>query len=165
MDWLYFAGWTFAGFAGMEITSYIVHRFLFHGVLWHIHQTHHTPQHGVFEWNDLFALAFAALSMGLMFVGHEAPLHSVAFQIGLGIAIYGILYFIIHDLYTHRRFFPFKSKNKAMGTIRHAHQRHHQSADKGGNEPYGLFLFPYDKYKTPFQRKRRVRPKQPVQKP
>jgi beta-carotene 3-hydroxylase len=41
---------------------------------------------------------------------------------------------------------PFKSDSKIMRLIRYAHQRHHQSIEKDGQEPYGLFLFPYDKY-------------------
>ena len=61
-------------------------------------------------------------------------------------ALYGGAYFVLHDLYTHRRFLPFKTDNRAAQTIRRAHQRHHQTADKHGHEPYGLFLFPYDRY-------------------
>ena len=43
-------------------------------------------------------------------------------------AVYGVLYFILHDLYTHRRFLPFKTNSRLAQTIRRAHQRHHQSA-------------------------------------
>jgi beta-carotene 3-hydroxylase len=63
-----------------------------------------------------------------------------ALPVGLGIAVYGVLYFIVHDLFTHRRFLPFKSKNKIILNVRAAHQKHHQSIDKAGNEPFGLFL-------------------------
>lgn len=141
-----FAGLLLLGFCGMEIISYLAHRYLFHGFLWNIHESHHTPTHGWFELNDLFSLFFALVSVGLMFWGAGDPLGSVAFAIGTGIAVYGVLYFIIHDLFAHKRFMPFKSDNKIMRLIRRAHQRHHQSADKKGHEPYGLFLFPYDKY-------------------
>lgn len=141
-----FLGWIILGFAGMEVISYLVHRFVFHGLLWDIHRSHHEPTHGLFELNDLFSLLFAGISMYLMYQGMASPFTSAHFGVGLGIAVYGLLYFVIHDLFAHKRFMPFKSDNKLMRLIRYAHQRHHQSIDKEGQEPYGLFLFPYDKY-------------------
>ena len=145
-----------AGFAATEVVAYVLHRFLFHGILWKIHRTHHTHDHphGSFELNDLFSLGFTGLSLWLLWIGRAEPLSSVAFPMGAGIAVYGVLYFILHDLYTHRRFFPFKTKNAAAQTIRRAHQRHHQSVEKDGLEPYGLFLFPYDRFNKPFKRTR-----------
>lgn len=147
--------WICIGFAGMEVFSYLIHRFVFHGWLWKIHETHHRshPNDHPFELNDLFSLGFALASIALIWQGAATPFTSYQFPLGLGIAIYGLLYFIIHDLYTHRRFFPFKSDNKALQTIRRAHQRHHQTTEKDGFEPYGLFLFPYTKFNKPFQRK------------
>ncbi|TYP92544.1 beta-carotene 3-hydroxylase [Fodinibius salinus] len=147
MDVLIFSGFVLLGFAGMEIVSYLVHRFLFHGLLWKIHRSHHESHHGWFEPNDLFSIFFGGVSILLIYMGIETPVESVSFAIGMGIAVYGILYFVIHDLFAHKRFMPFKSDSKIMRLIRHAHQRHHQSVDKEGQEPYGLFLFPYDKYK------------------
>lgn len=141
-----FFGLTVVGFVVMEIFSYAVHRWLFHGLLWKIHQTHHTTRRRIFELNDIFSLIFAVISMSLMIFAEKPLRDSASFPLGLGIAIYGALYFIIHDLFTHRRFLPFNSKNKAILTIRAAHQRHHQTAEKHGFEPYGLFLFPYEKF-------------------
>lgn len=145
-DVLLFLMWVVIGFFGMEIVSYLVHRFIFHGVLWKVHKSHHISTHGLFEANDIFSLFFAAVSMAMMYYGMDNPLLSVLFATGLGIAIYGILYFIIHDLFAHKRFVHFKSDSKIMRLIRRAHQNHHQTADKPGQEPYGLFLFPYDEY-------------------
>jgi beta-carotene 3-hydroxylase len=118
-----------------------VHRFLFHGFLWRIHVTHHTPRKGWLELNDIFSLFFGSVSMICLVSGNE-----IATPIGLGIAIYGFIYFITHDLFTHRRFLPFNSKNNILLTIRAAHQRHHQSAEKNGLEPYGLFFFNFRKF-------------------
>lgn len=145
-----FAFFTILGFAGMEIFSYAVHRWLFHGVLWRIHETHHKPNRFFLELNDVFSLVFALLSVGLMFSGN-----ATAFAVGLGIAIYGFVYFITHDFFTHRRFLPFKSTNKTLLTIRAAHQRHHQSVEKDGLEPYGLFVFDYAKFGK-FSRKKKA---------
>jgi beta-carotene 3-hydroxylase len=130
----------------MEILSYLVHRYLFHGFLWRIHRTHHEAHQGLFEFNDVFSTLFAIAAIILIIFGVNDPLGDPRFGLGMGITVYGILYFIIHDLFTHRRFLPFSSENRMMRLIRRAHQRHHQTVDKVGNEPYGLFLFPYDKY-------------------
>lgn len=146
MEMLIFIGFVVMGFCGMEMVSYLVHRFIFHGILWDIHQTHHKPNHGLFELNDLFSLFFAGISIYLMLKGAATPFQSPAFSIGLGIALYGILYFVIHDIFAHKRFLAFKSNNRILRLIRYAHQRHHQSIEKEGQEPFGLFLFPYDKY-------------------
>jgi beta-carotene 3-hydroxylase len=132
---------TILGFVGLEVFSYIVHRWFFHGFLWKIHVTHHTPRKGWFELNDLFSIIFGSTSMICLISGNW-----FAFPIGLGIAIYGFVYFIAHDLFTHRRFIPFGSKNKILLTIRAAHQRHHQSSEKPGLEPFGLFLFNYGEF-------------------
>lgn len=132
---------TIFGFVGMEIFSYLVHRFVFHGVFWRIHRTHHQPKKFFLELNDIFSILFALASVGLMISRNET-----AFPIGLGIAIYGFVYFITHDFFTHRRFLPFGSKNKLLLTIRAAHQRHHQSVEKPGLEPFGLFIFDYKKF-------------------
>ena len=141
-----FISLTIVGFVGLEIFSYVVHRWLFHGVLWQIHETHHVAKKGRFELNDIFSFVFGLISV-LLIVFAEKPLsNSIAFPIGLGIVIYGILYFILHDLFTHRRFLPFGSKNKTLLTIRNAHQKHHQTAEKQGIEPFGLFIFNYGKF-------------------
>ncbi len=132
---------TICGFVGLEVFSYFVHRFLFHGFLWQIHVTHHTPRKSWFELNDLFSIVFGSVSIICLVSGNQ-----IAVPIGLGIAIYGFVYFITHDLFTHRRFLPFNSKNKILLTIRAAHQRHHQSAEKNGLEPYGLFFFNFRKF-------------------
>ena len=136
-----FIGLTIFGFVGMEIFSYLAHRFLFHGFLWKIHRTHHKQNKFPFELNDVFSLLFAAASVGLM-LSNDA----FAVPVGVGIALYGLIYFITHDFFTHRRFLPFKSKNKTLRTIRAAHQRHHQTAEKKGIEPFGLFVFDYRKF-------------------
>lgn len=135
------------GFVGLEFFSYAVHRWIFHGVLWKIHETHHITRKGSFEANDGFSLIFALISIGLIVFAETPYFNSISFPIGLGIAIYGAFYFIIHDLFTHRRFLPFKSESSVFLTIRAAHQRHHQTAKKHGIEPYGLFIFDFGRFR------------------
>ena len=135
----------FALLAGMEVLSYVLHRWLLLGLLWRMHRTHHDPAHGHgdgFEWNDLFSGAFGVLAIALIWNGRADPLASTAFPVGVGISVYGLLYFLLHDLYAHGRLGPKKSKNPVAQAGKRAHGRHHQSLEKVGQEPYGLFLFP-----------------------
>ena len=122
----------------MEALSWAMHKYLFHGPLWFIHKTHHQEKHGWFELNDLFSLGFAALSLWLMWTGHVAL--NYYFWIGMGISIYGIIYFIFHDWFIHNRFKSFKSKNRYLLGIRRAHKIHHKSMEKNPSEEFGLLV-------------------------
>lgn len=138
----------------MEVAAYVLHRWLFHGVLWRVHRTHHDPAHDHgrgLEWNDTFSAVFAAVSLGLLWIGRAEPLTSAAFPLGVGVAVYGGLYFVLHDLYAHGRLGGMRSRNAAAQAVKRAHGRHHQSLAKTGQEPYGLFLFP------PWMGRRRAR--------
>lgn len=139
----------FTAMVGMELFSYLLHRYLFHGVLWKIHRTHHQHSKGTFEWNDLFSLMFGTVAVVLIIRGSGGAPGNIELPLGVGITLYGALYFIIHDLFTHRRFYPFKSDNRLLRMIRRAHQRHHQSVERDGYEPYGLFLFDFDTFRHP----------------
>lgn len=141
-----FTGLIIFGFVGMEILSYIVHRWLFHGIFWKIHETHHVARKGRFEANDIFSIVFSLASIFLVIFAEKPLSDSISFPVGLGVAIYGVVYFIAHDFFTHRRLLPFKSKNKILLTVRAAHQRHHQSVEKLGIEPFGLFFFNYRRF-------------------
>ncbi|MVN92646.1 sterol desaturase family protein [Mucilaginibacter aquatilis] len=123
---------------GMEAFSWFIHKYLFHGPLWFIHKTHHQERHGWFELNDIFSLGFAALSMWLMWVGRLS--FDYRFFIGLGISLYGFIYFIFHDWFIHNRFKAFKTTNKYLLSIRRAHKIHHKSTQKMPSEEFGLLL-------------------------
>jgi len=139
----------------MEVLSYVLHRWLFHGLLWRIHSTHHKKTEGPFELNDLFSLVFGLAAVGLIvWGGLKNPALWYLVPIGVGISVYGLLYFVIHDLYTHKRFHSFKSDSRVMNVIRRAHNRHHQSIDKPGQEPYGLFLFDFELFNRQVQREK-----------
>ncbi|MBL4676249.1 MAG: sterol desaturase family protein [Mucilaginibacter sp.] len=122
----------------MELASWAMHKYLFHGPLWFIHKTHHQQRHGWFELNDLFSIGFAALSLWLMWLGHFTL--DYRFWIGLGITIYGIIYFIFHDWFIHNRFKAFKSNNRYLMGIRRAHKIHHKSTEKNPSKEFGLLV-------------------------
>lgn len=121
---------------GMECFSWFIHKFLFHGPLWFIHKTHHQERHGFLELNDIFSIGFAGLSIYLMFLGKDDL--GAYFWVGLGISLYGIIYFIFHDWFIHNRFKAFKTSNWYLLGIRRAHKMHHKSTQKNPSEEFGL---------------------------
>jgi beta-carotene 3-hydroxylase len=124
--------------AGMELASWAMHKYLFHGPLWFIHKTHHQQRHGWFELNDLFSIGFAALALWLMWIGHITL--DYRFWIGTGISTYGTIYFIFHDWFIHNRFKAFKSSNRYLMAIRRAHKIHHKTTEKNPSEEFGLLV-------------------------
>lgn len=124
--------------AGMEALSWFIHKYLFHGPLWFIHKTHHQQRHGWFELNDIFSIGFAVLSLWLMWQGRNT--YNAGFFIGLGITIYGLIYFIFHDWFIHNRFKAFKTTNSYLLSIRRAHKIHHKSTEKLPSEEFGLLV-------------------------
>jgi len=124
--------------AGMEAFSWFIHKYLFHGPLWFIHKSHHQQRSGWFEFNDIFSLLFAGIALFLMWMG-RAEL-DIKFWIGVGITVYGIIYFIFHDWFIHNRLKSFKTGNSYLLGIRRAHKIHHKSTEKNPSEEFGLLL-------------------------
>ena len=130
----------------MELFSWFIHKYLFHGPLWFIHRTHHQANSSWFELNDLFSLFFGAISIYLIWEGHSDL--SSKFWFGTGIAIYGIIYFVFHDWFIHNRYKSFKTKNAYLLAIRRAHKIHHKSLKKSPSTEFGL-LFTSKKHFRP----------------
>lgn len=122
----------------MECFSWLIHKYLFHGPLWFMHKSHHEKSNSFLEWNDLFAILFAALSLYLMYID-KANL-GYKFFIGVGITLYGLIYFVVHDWFVHRRFKTFKSNNAYLKTIRKAHKIHHKNMGKKNSKAFGLLF-------------------------
>ena len=127
----------------MESVANFSHKYLMHGWLWSWHEDHHKPQikKGFFEKNDLFFLVFAIPSMACYFLGSFVPSLRILFFIGIGISIYGLIYFLIHDVYIHQRFKWFRQlDSKYSRAILRAHGDHHSVQDKEGATSFGLLV-------------------------
>ncbi len=126
-------------FAGMEMFSWAFHKYVMHGPLWGIHKTHHRKPHGFFELNDVFTLFFGSSATLLIIVGAK---QSFAWQFwtGLGISLYGAVYFLLHDILIHKRLpLPgFKPINRYLKGIYLAHRDHHKSNNRSGAVSFGL---------------------------
>ncbi len=136
MHWYFIIATVLLTILFMEIVSWAMHKYLFHGPLWFIHKTHHEQRKGFFEWNDVFSLLFAIIALVLMWTGKKSL--TVYFWIGTGISIYGCIYFVFHDWFIHNRIKPFKTFNWYLLGIRRAHKIHHKSTAKHPSEEFGL---------------------------
>jgi beta-carotene 3-hydroxylase len=121
----------------MEFVSYLAHRFIYHGIGWIFHKSHHSRRDGVFEWNDIFPMCFSAIAISVMAWGVMDPSRADAVAIAIGVSAYGMIYFFIHDLYIHRRAKWLRIRIPFLQKVKRAHAIHHAY----GGEPYGLLLF------------------------
>ncbi|NVK51144.1 MAG: sterol desaturase family protein [Cyclobacteriaceae bacterium] len=140
-------GFTFLGFLLMELAGWFIHKYIMHGPLWMIHKTHHQPSKSFFELNDLFSLGFGSVAVLLIFLGMDSL--DYRFWIGIGISVYGISYFFLHDVLVHRRLKWFdRPKNSFLKGIFRAHQAHHRTNQKNDAVSFGLFIVPKEFFKN-----------------
>ena len=131
----------------MEFVAWFTHKFLMHGFLWFLHEDHHSGKSGFFEKNDSFFLIFAIPSAycymtGLMF-------NDFRLYVGIGISLYGLAYFFIHEIIIHQRFKYFRNwNNQYILGIRRAHKIHHKYLGKEDGENFGMLFVPFKYFKT-----------------
>lgn len=132
---------TFFSFIGMEVFSWLFHKYVMHGALWFIHKTHHKHQHGWFEFNDIFTLLFGGIATLLIIKGVESL--DYRFWMGCGISLYGLTYFVLHDLIIHKRIKIFSRPNSSyLKGLSQAHKDHHKSITRRGSNCFGLLFVP-----------------------
>lgn len=131
-------------FFSMEAVAWFAHKYIMHGFLWHLHEDHHRRDDGsFFEKNDYFFIIFAVPGIALLALGIYGGM-AWALASGLGITVYGFAYFLVHDVFIHRRFKVLqKSKSRYLTGIRKAHKVHHKKLTKEGGECFGMLLVPF----------------------
>jgi beta-carotene 3-hydroxylase len=137
-----------ATFALMEAVAWLSHKYLMHGFMWYFHEDHHKHNTNLkpFERNDFFFLIFATPGITLMLIGIEN--FNELFFIGLGITIYGFAYFLIHDVFIHRRLKWLRNiDSKYFRAIRKAHKMHHKHLEKEKGECFGMLWVPMKYFK------------------
>ena len=132
----------------MEFVAWFVHKYVMHGFLWHLHHDHHDHTTAPpFEKNDAFALIFAIPSWLFMMFG-VIDGWDYKFYIGVGILLYGIAYFFVHEVIIHQRLKWFsKSDNWYVKGIKRAHKMHHKHLDKINGENFGMLIVPIKYFK------------------
>lgn len=129
----------------MESVAWFAHKYIMHGFLWSLHEDHHIRDNhdDFFEKNDYFFIIFAVPGILSLFFGLTLD-NSILYGIGIGISIYGMAYFFIHDLFIHQRVKVLRnSENKYLKAIRRAHKMHHKHITKEDGECFGMLLVPF----------------------
>ncbi|MBL4709495.1 MAG: sterol desaturase family protein [Flavobacteriales bacterium] len=141
-------------FMTMEFMAWFSHKYVMHGFLWVLHKDHHQPEKGWFERNDTFFIFYAAISIGL-FVSWNEGVFEYGLSIGLGILLYGMAYFAVHDIFIHQRVNWLKRTDNAyFRAIRKAHKVHHKHLGKEEGECFGMLVVPIRFFKEAFTAKR-----------
>jgi beta-carotene 3-hydroxylase len=138
----------------MEFVAWATHKYVMHGFLWVLHSDHHKKDHyGFLERNDAFFLIFAIPSMILFIIGGIKGLHTPYLWIGLGILIYGLLYFFVHEVFIHQRIKWLRNTDNAYFlAIRRAHKVHHKHLGKEHGECFGMLIVPFKYYREARQK-------------
>ena len=132
----------------MEFIAWFSHKYIMHGFLWSLHKDHHMKDHkSWFERNDFFFIFYAIVSLGFALLWGN---YGVWFclPIAFGIFLYGLTYFLVHDIFIHQRFKMFRNiDNKYARGIRRAHKIHHKNIHKNGGECFGMLIVPFKYFK------------------
>ncbi|REJ82968.1 MAG: beta-carotene hydroxylase [Bacteroidetes bacterium] len=134
---------TICTFVFMECVAWFAHKYVMHGFGWFLHRDHHTRDNtGFFEKNDSFFLVFAVPAIAFFITGTFTD-HTFMLYIALGITLYGMAYFLVHDIFIHQRFKIFRNTdNWYLKGIRRAHKMHHKHLDKEDGECFGMLWVP-----------------------
>jgi len=134
---------TLGTFLAMEFVAWFAHKYVMHGFLWYLHKDHHQHEPGFWEKNDAFFLIFAIPSATCYIVGSAIAGMFPLFFVGVGISLYGIAYFLVHDIFIHQRFKIFtRTKNKYLKAIRKAHKVHHKHLGPEDGQCFGMLVVP-----------------------
>ena len=137
----------------MEGFTWCVHKYVMHGFLWSLHRDHHDHSNDPpLEKNDYFFVIFAIPAIALMYYGTINDFNSY-FYIGIGITIYGMAYFFVHDIFIHQRLKILKNtQNPYLLAIRRAHKQHHKHIGKEEGECFGFLWVPIKYFKMYFNK-------------
>ena len=139
-------------FALMECATWLIHKYVMHGWLWFLHKDHHDHStDGPLERNDVFFVIFALPTIALLYQGSLNG-YNYVFFIGLGIMLYGMAYFLVHDLFIHQRVKLFThTQNWYFKALRRAHKQHHKHLGKEQGECFGFLYVPMRYFRMYFK--------------
>lgn len=147
MMWIVKSLIVIVSFIAMEGIAWLAHKYLMHGLLWSLHKDHHQPHDNhVFEKNDYFFVIFALPAIVCFYFGYAN--YSAPFWVAVGITLYGLAYFFIHDLFIHQRVKVLRKANHAyFKAIRKAHKVHHKHLGREQGECFGMLWAPLKYFK------------------
>lgn len=128
-------------FVVMEPLTYLIHRFVMHGLGRRLHRSHHRrwprrrPSDPFLEANDTYPVLFAGLTVVALAVGFQRPGLGALVPLSVGVTVYGAAYAFVHDVYVHGRL-PCPFRHRLLDRLAAAHELHHRF----GGEPYGMLV-------------------------
>ena len=133
-------------FVFMEFYAWFMHKYVMHGFLWVLHEDHHRYHESWLEKNDIFTLFFSSIAIVLLYYGTTYAMPFVL-SAGIGVTLYGVCYFLFHDVMFHRRikFLKLKPGTRYLRRIINAHATHHQKFYQQQAVAFG-FLFASSRY-------------------
>ena len=124
-------------FLVMELVAWTAHKYVMHGFMWWFHEDHHVHEPGFFEKNDAFFLIFAIPSSMCFYFGVSSQ--PMLLWVGVGIALYGVCYLLVHDVFIHQRFkWLRRTDNAYFRALRKAHLIHHKHLGPEDGEHFGM---------------------------
>jgi len=142
---LIYSAVTIGIFIIMEGVAWFLHKFVMHGFGWYLHEDHHRYTKGRFEKNDIFGLMFSLISFLFILNGTLYGIN-ISLAVGIGIMMYGIGYFFVHDIFFHHRIkIKYRPKGQYMQRVLRAHAVHHQKSTAKEGVSFG-FLYASKKY-------------------
>ncbi len=127
----------------MDFWAALLHGRLWHALLWSVHRSHHERSSDArrLEANDALSGIHAPIAIALIFVGCQGTpgvLREIAFGVGVGMSVFGVGYFVVHDGLVHERLpVPVLLRFRYFRAVARAHRVHHGAA---GGAPYGFFF-------------------------
>ena len=90
---------------------------------------------------------YALVSSGFVILWGEAGFWA-GLPIAIGIFVYGLSYFVVHDIFIHQRFKILRNiNNKYARGLRRAHKMHHKNIHKEKGECFGMLWVPTKYFK------------------
>ena len=127
-------------FVLMEGVAWFLHKYVMHGFAWYLHEDHHRYTKHRFQKNDIFGVFFSLISFLFVLTGSLWGV-DIRLAIGIGIMLYGIGYFLVHDIFFHRRIrIKYRPKSEYMKRVLAAHAVHHQKSTPRTGVNFG-FLY------------------------
>jgi beta-carotene 3-hydroxylase len=154
MDILLNVGIVSATCFAMEAVAWAVHKYIMHKWAWGWHKSHHAHHEHSLEKNDLFGVLFALISISVFLLAR--PGYDWLFWVGIGMTVYGCMYFVVHDGLTHGRW-PLRwvPRQGYLKRLVQAHRLHHAVDGPENGISFGFLYAPPPKKLSRLLRERR----------